>query len=204
MQIIPIADEFVGAPVDVVIFGMRDQIVGRGGDGGGFAAGKGREIPDADVADEVPVGGAGKGVDIRGFDAEKADERLLLVGVVLILKRLENIARVAAVLGQKRNEVRFGKKLLKARGNGSGRNNGSPCRFIVLPIVSHNRPQKSTWMKSSAARAAILVMRRLTVLVNSCYDTKTNNHTMFVDAKGVTQTFFQRQAKDRREPIRIA
>ena len=30
----------------------------------------------------------------------------------------------------------------------------------------------------------------------SCYDTKTNNHTMFVDAKGVTQTFFQRQAKD--------
>ena len=44
-------------------------------------------------------------------------------------------------------------------------------------------------------------MRRLTVLVNSCYDTKTNNHTMFVDAKGVTQTFFQRQAKDRRESM---
>jgi hypothetical protein len=59
-------------------------------------------------------------------------------------------------------------------------------------------------MKSLAARAAILVMRRLTVLVNSCYDTKTNNHTMFVDAKGAMQTFFQRQAKDRREPIRIA
>ena len=44
-------------------------------------------------------------------------------------------------------------------------------------------------------------MRRLTVLVNSCYDTKTNNHTMFVDAKAVTQTFFQRQAKDRRESM---
>ena len=67
----------------------------------GLAAGKGREIPDADVADEVPVGGAGKGVDIRSLDAEKADERFLLVGVVLILKRLENIARVAAVLGQR-------------------------------------------------------------------------------------------------------
>jgi len=59
-------------------------------------------------------------------------------------------------------------------------------------------------MKSLGAQAAILVMRRLTVLGNSCYDTKTNNHTMFVDAKGVTQTFFQRQAKDRRELIRMA
>ena len=56
MQIIPIADEFVGGPVDIVIFGMRDEAVGRGGDGGGFAAGKGREVSDADVADEVPVG----------------------------------------------------------------------------------------------------------------------------------------------------
>lgn len=109
MQIIPIADEFVGGPVDVIVFGVRYQIVGCGGDGGSFAVGQGREVSDADVADEVPVGGAGKGVDIRGFDAEKADERLLLVGVVLILNRLENIARVAAVLGQKRNEVRFGK-----------------------------------------------------------------------------------------------
>lgn len=109
MQIIPIADELVGAPVDIVIFGMRDEAVGRGGDGGGFAAGKGREVSDADVADEVPVGGAGKGVDIRGLDAEKADERLLLVGIVPVLNRLENIVRVAAVLGQKRNEVRFGK-----------------------------------------------------------------------------------------------
>lgn len=120
MQIIPIADEFVGSPVDVIVFGVRDQIVGCGGDGGGFAAGQGREVSDADVADEVPVGGAGKGVDIRGLDAEKTDERLLLVGVVPVLNRLENIVRVAAVLGQKRNEVRFGKKLLKARGNGSG------------------------------------------------------------------------------------
>ena len=138
MQIIPIADEFVGGPVDIVIFRMRDEAVGCGGDGGGFAAGKGREIPDADVADEIPVGGAGKGVDIRGFDAEKADERLLLVGVVPVLNRLENIVRVAAVLGQKRNEVRFGKKLLKARGNGSGSPNCSPCKIILLPIVSHN------------------------------------------------------------------
>ena len=81
MQIIPIADEFVGGPVDVIVFGVRDQIVGRGGDGGGFAAGKGREVSDADVADEVPVGGAGKGVDIRSLDAEKADERFLLVCV---------------------------------------------------------------------------------------------------------------------------
>lgn len=138
MQIIPIADEFVGGPVDVIVFGVRDQIAGCGGDGGGFAAGKKREIPDADVADEVPVGGAGKGVDIRSLDAEKADERLLLVGVVLILKRLENIARVAAVSGQQRNEVRFGKKLLKARGNGSGSHNWSTCKIILLPIVSHN------------------------------------------------------------------
>lgn len=91
MQIIPIADEFVGGPVDVVIFRVCDEAVGCGGDGGGFAAGKGREIPDADVADEIPVGGAGKGADIRGFDAEKADERLLLVGVVPVLNRLENI-----------------------------------------------------------------------------------------------------------------
>ena len=90
------------------------------------------------VADEIPVGGAGKGVDIRGFDAEKADERLLLVGVVPVLNRLENIVRVAAVLGQKRDEVRFGKKLLKARGNGSGSHNCSPCKIILLPIVSHN------------------------------------------------------------------
>ena len=75
------------------------QTVGRGGDGGGFAAGKGREVSDADVADEVPVGGAGKGVDIRGLDAEKADERFLLVCVILVLNRLENIVRVAAVLG---------------------------------------------------------------------------------------------------------
>ena len=80
MQIIPIADEFFGGPVDIVISGVRDEAVGCGGDGGGFATGKGREIPDADVADEIPVGGAGKGVDIRGFDAEKADERLLLLG----------------------------------------------------------------------------------------------------------------------------
>ena len=109
MQIIPNADEFVGAPVDIVIFGMRDEAVDRGGDGGGFAAGKGREIPDADVADEVPVGGAGKGVDIRGLNAEETDERLLLVGVVPVLNRLENIARVAAASGQQRNEVRFGK-----------------------------------------------------------------------------------------------
>ena len=138
MQIIPIADEFVGGPVDVIVFGVRDEAVGRGGDGDGLAAGKGREISDADIADELPVGGAGKGVDIRSLDAEKADERLLLVGVVLILKRLENIARVAAVLGQKRNEVRFEKKLLKARGNGSGSHNCSPCKIILLPIVSHN------------------------------------------------------------------
>lgn len=138
MQIIPIADEFVGGPVDVIVFGVRDQIVGRGGDGGGFAAGKGREVSDADVADEVPVGGAGKGVDIRSLDAEKADERFLLVCVILVLNRLENIVRVAAVLGQKRNEVRFGKKLLKARGNGSGSHNCSPCKIILLPIVSHN------------------------------------------------------------------
>ena len=45
-------------------------------------------------------------------------------------------------------------------------------------------------MKSLAARAAILVMRRLTVLVNSCYDTKTNNHTMFVDTKGRNADIF--------------
>ena len=109
MQIIPIADEFVGGPVDVIVFGVRDQIAGRGGDGGSFAAGQGREVSDADVADEVPVGGAGKGVDIRSLDAEKADERLLLVCVILVLKRLKNIVRVAAVLSQKRDEVRFGK-----------------------------------------------------------------------------------------------
>lgn len=105
MQIIPIADEFVGGPVDVIVFGVRYQIVGCGGDGGSFAVGQGREVSDADVVDEVPVGGAGKGVDIRGFDAEKADERFLLVGVVLILDRLENIARVAADLV--RREMRF-------------------------------------------------------------------------------------------------
>jgi len=122
---------------EVVDWGDGGSLDG-GGDGGGFAAGKGREVSDADVADEVPVGGAGKGVDIRGLNAEETDERLLLVGVVLILKRLENIARVAAASGQQRNEVRFGKKLLKARGNGSGSHNCSPCKIILLPIVSHN------------------------------------------------------------------
>lgn len=37
MQIIPIADEFVGGPVDVIVFGVRYQIVGCGGDGGSDA-----------------------------------------------------------------------------------------------------------------------------------------------------------------------
>lgn len=105
MQIIPIADEFVGGPVDIVIFGMRDEAVGCGGDGGGFAAGKGREIHDADVADEIPVGGAGKGVDIRGFDAEKADERLLVVGVVPV--RIASKISSASPPYLVRREMRF-------------------------------------------------------------------------------------------------
>lgn len=44
--------------------GCEIRLSAAAGDGGSFAVGQGREVSDADVADEVPVGGAGKGVDI--------------------------------------------------------------------------------------------------------------------------------------------
>ena len=138
MQRVPVVDELVRAPVDVVILGMFDAAVGCFGDFGRLIARQGRKVAYADLVDQLPVGGAGEGIEIRGLDPEKAGDRLLLARVAAVLNGFENIVRVAAVLGQKRDEVRFGKKLLKARGNGSSSHNCSPCKIILLPIVSHN------------------------------------------------------------------
>lgn len=51
----------------------------------------------ADLVDQLPVGGAGKGIEIRGLDPEKASDRLLLARVAAVLNGFENIVRVAAV-----------------------------------------------------------------------------------------------------------
>ena len=97
MQCVPVVDELVRAPVDVIVLGVCDAAVGRFDDFGRLIARQGREVSYTDLIDQLPVGGAGKGIEICGLDPEKAGERFLLVRVILILNGFENIVRVAAV-----------------------------------------------------------------------------------------------------------
>lgn len=117
MQRVPVVDELVRAPVDVVILGIFDAAVGCFGDFGRLIACQGRKVAYADLVDQLPVGGAGKGIEICGLDPEKAGKRFLLVRVAAVLNGFENIVRVAAVPAQQADEVRFEKKFRKAGGN---------------------------------------------------------------------------------------
>lgn len=97
MQRVPVVDELVRAPVDVIVLGVCDAAAGRFDDFGRLIARQKREVSYTDLIDQFPVGGAGKGIEICGLDPEKAGERFLLVRVILILNGFENIVCVATV-----------------------------------------------------------------------------------------------------------
>ena len=71
MQIIPIADEFVGGPVDIVIFGMRDEAVGCGCGGDDDEEETDEDDDDQLVEYTCPHCGNEVTFEIDGFDLEE-------------------------------------------------------------------------------------------------------------------------------------